>query len=140
MNAPALIFDMDGTMVDSMPYHLKSWGVFAQRHGQIMCFRFLGLLPRSAGRRHKELGLWIAPKLMAEHAEGAGAIAEVTGDFVGRAALDEEGAQGFVHALARVGWRGEEAAARRYVFRCSDSHVYMLLHTSHGCQHLSPTQ
>lgn len=29
----ALIFDMDGTMVDSMPWHAKSWVEFARRHG-----------------------------------------------------------------------------------------------------------
>ena len=29
----ALLFDMDGTMVDSMPAHARSWKVFAQRHG-----------------------------------------------------------------------------------------------------------
>lgn len=29
----ALIFDMDGTMVDSMPWHAQSWGVFMERHG-----------------------------------------------------------------------------------------------------------
>ena len=28
----ALIFDMDGTMVDSMPAHAKSWEMFRQRH------------------------------------------------------------------------------------------------------------
>jgi len=33
MTPAALIFDMDGTMIDSMPYHAKSWVVFAQRHG-----------------------------------------------------------------------------------------------------------
>jgi beta-phosphoglucomutase-like phosphatase (HAD superfamily) len=33
MAPAALIFDMDGTIVDSMPYHAKSWSVFAQRHG-----------------------------------------------------------------------------------------------------------
>ena len=33
MKIAALIFDMDGTMIDSMPYHAKSWVVFAQRHG-----------------------------------------------------------------------------------------------------------
>lgn len=30
--ASALIFDMDGTMVDSMPFHAKSWAEFARRH------------------------------------------------------------------------------------------------------------
>ncbi|RFO97712.1 HAD family phosphatase [Rhodoferax lacus] len=29
----ALIFDMDGTMVDSMPSHAESWLVLGQRHG-----------------------------------------------------------------------------------------------------------
>jgi beta-phosphoglucomutase-like phosphatase (HAD superfamily) len=29
----ALIYDMDGTMIDSMPSHAKSWVTFTQRHG-----------------------------------------------------------------------------------------------------------
>ncbi len=29
----ALIFDMDGTMINSMPYHAQSWLTFSQRHG-----------------------------------------------------------------------------------------------------------
>jgi beta-phosphoglucomutase-like phosphatase (HAD superfamily) len=33
LGARALIFDMDGTMVDSMPSHAESWVVLAQRHG-----------------------------------------------------------------------------------------------------------
>jgi len=32
MTTTALIFDMDGTMVDSMPAHAKSWAAFTQRH------------------------------------------------------------------------------------------------------------
>jgi beta-phosphoglucomutase-like phosphatase (HAD superfamily) len=30
---PTFIFDMDGTMIDSMPFHQQSWLVFAKRHG-----------------------------------------------------------------------------------------------------------
>ncbi|HSI53648.1 MAG TPA: HAD family phosphatase [Ramlibacter sp.] len=33
MKASALIFDMDGTMVDSMPWHARSWVEFIRRHG-----------------------------------------------------------------------------------------------------------
>ncbi len=33
MQVQALIFDMDGTMIDSMPYHASSWVYFAKRHG-----------------------------------------------------------------------------------------------------------
>lgn len=33
MKATALVFDMDGTMVDSMPAHARSWEVFTRRHG-----------------------------------------------------------------------------------------------------------
>src|SRR5690606_23196780 len=36
MQAEALIFDMDGTMIDSMPWHAKSWVEFARRHGITM--------------------------------------------------------------------------------------------------------
>ena len=32
----ALIFDMDGTMIDSMPWHARSWVEFAHRHGITM--------------------------------------------------------------------------------------------------------
>ena len=52
MTAPALIFDMDGTMVDSMPYHLKSWGVFAQRHG--LAIDLPDLMRRTTGRNGLE--------------------------------------------------------------------------------------
>lgn len=33
MKPQALIFDMDGTMVDSMPWHARSWVEFTRRHG-----------------------------------------------------------------------------------------------------------
>lgn len=36
MQVEALIFDMDGTMIDSMPWHAKSWVEFARRHGITM--------------------------------------------------------------------------------------------------------
>lgn len=44
----ALIFDMDGTMIDSMPWHAKSWVEFARRHGLTMSAE--EILARTTGR------------------------------------------------------------------------------------------
>jgi beta-phosphoglucomutase-like phosphatase (HAD superfamily) len=44
----ALIFDMDGTMIDSMPYHTQSWLEFARRHGVVM--DVAELMRRTTGR------------------------------------------------------------------------------------------
>ena len=44
----ALIFDMDGTMIDSMPWHQKSWTVFMRRHGLDM--DMADLMRRTTGR------------------------------------------------------------------------------------------
>ncbi len=44
----AFIFDMDGTMIDSMPFHAKSWFEFTRRHGIDM--EPAELLRRTTGR------------------------------------------------------------------------------------------
>ena len=44
----ALVFDMDGTMVDSMPAHARSWEVFTRRHGIRMPVE--EVLARTTGR------------------------------------------------------------------------------------------
>jgi len=49
----ALIFDIDGTIIDSMPYHGRSWPIMLARHGVVDdCME---LLRRSAGRTGVEL-------------------------------------------------------------------------------------
>ena len=48
MKTEALIFDMDGTMVDSMPWHAKSWVAFCRRHGIQM--EAAEILARTTGR------------------------------------------------------------------------------------------
>ena len=48
----ALIFDMDGTMIDSMPWHAKSWVEFTQRHG--IQIDITELLRRTTGRTGAE--------------------------------------------------------------------------------------
>lgn len=48
MSTTALVFDMDGTMVDSMPAHARSWDAFRQRHGVAMSVE--EILRRTTGR------------------------------------------------------------------------------------------
>ena len=48
----ALIFDMDGTMIDSMPSHAKSWQRFAELHG--IEIDLADLLRRTTGRTGAE--------------------------------------------------------------------------------------
>jgi beta-phosphoglucomutase-like phosphatase (HAD superfamily) len=48
----ALIFDMDGTMVDSMPYHQRSWVEFARRRG--LTIDVADLMRRTTGRTGAE--------------------------------------------------------------------------------------
>src|SRR4051812_16016293 len=52
MDADALIFDMDGTMVDSMPFHARSWEVFCRRHG--IAIPVEEILRRTTGRNGVE--------------------------------------------------------------------------------------
>jgi beta-phosphoglucomutase-like phosphatase (HAD superfamily) len=46
------IFDMDGTMIDSMPYHTQSWLEFCKRHG--ITIDVHDLLQRTTGRTGTE--------------------------------------------------------------------------------------
>ncbi len=52
MRTAALIFDMDGTMIDSMPWHAKSWVAFTRRHGIAM--EADEILRRTTGRTGSE--------------------------------------------------------------------------------------
>lgn len=52
MKTTALVFDMDGTMVDSMPAHARAWDWFRQRHGVKMSVD--EILRRTTGRNGVE--------------------------------------------------------------------------------------
>ena len=49
----AFIFDIDGTIIDSMPFHGESWRVFLERRG--IAYEGDAFLRRSAGRTAAEL-------------------------------------------------------------------------------------
>ena len=67
MAQPTLIFDMDGTMVDSMPSHAQSWLVFAQRHG--IALNLDELMAKTTGRTGTEcMGLLFGRPMSAEEA------------------------------------------------------------------------
>lgn len=48
----AFIFDMDGTMIDSMPWHARSWVEFVERHG--LELDVTDILARTTGRTGAE--------------------------------------------------------------------------------------
>ena len=52
MKVEALIFDMDGTMIDSMPWHAKSWVEFVRRRG--LDLDATDILARTTGRTGTE--------------------------------------------------------------------------------------
>ena len=66
--------------------------LLAQGHGQVVGLGLVRLSARTATGRVEEPRIGIAAELMAQHAEGAGGIAEGAGDFVGGDLIDEEGA------------------------------------------------
>lgn len=58
----ALIFDMDGTMVDSMPFHRQSWVFFVQKHG--LDIDIADLMRRTTGRTGAECMTELFPRPM----------------------------------------------------------------------------
>ncbi|HWI82242.1 HAD family phosphatase [Ramlibacter sp.] len=60
----AILFDMDGTMVDSMPVHARSWEEFARRHG--IALDVAEILRRTTGRTGVECMREIFERPLAE--------------------------------------------------------------------------
>lgn len=52
LKTEALIFDMDGTMINSMPYHAQSWIAFTRKHG--IQIDVPDLMARTTGRTGAE--------------------------------------------------------------------------------------
>jgi len=73
MSAPlqALLFDLDGTLIDSMPLHHAAWAAWHAQHG--LPFDDAGFFAATAGRTNDEILRELLPQL--SHAERA-ALAE----------------------------------------------------------------
>lgn len=98
----ALIFDMDGTMVDSMPFHARSWVEFTRRHG--LQVELADLLRRTTGRTGVECMRELFGRPLAEQ-EAQALVHEKEGIY----------RELFTPAFAEVG--GFRAFARRAIAR-----------------------
>lgn len=61
MPVRALIFDMDGTIVDNMPYHNKGWELWFRGRG--LPFDEVGFFVRTAGRTNREILCEVYPQV-----------------------------------------------------------------------------
>jgi beta-phosphoglucomutase-like phosphatase (HAD superfamily) len=73
MAVRALVFDMDGTMIDSMGCHAESWAVFTQRHG--IDLDLAEVLRLTTGRTGVEAMRLLFPRELT-HAEAAALLHE----------------------------------------------------------------
>ena len=80
----------------------------------------------------EERRLRVVTEAVAKDPKGARGVAEGAGDRLGRAALDEIAAEGFILAVFGQGGLEEETAGVRYIDWCSDSHINILSHTTGG--------
>ena len=65
MEVQALIFDLDGTMIDSMPCHAQSWVAFTRRHG--LAIDLDDLMHRTTGRTGLECMRELFQRELSEH-------------------------------------------------------------------------
>jgi beta-phosphoglucomutase-like phosphatase (HAD superfamily) len=99
----ALVFDMDGTMVDSMPAHAKSWDMFRQRHG--LGISVEEILRRTTGRN----GIECVRDLLGQHLpedEARRLIDEKEADYRAIFARDFREVAGFAEFAGRAQERG----------------------------------
>ena len=96
----------------------------------------LRLTLRTPRGGEEERGLGVAAEVVAQHAERALGVAELGGDLLRRAPIDEVASQRLVLALFGVMGLEEEALAVRYLFWCSHMHAWTLSHTTYGVNHL----
>lgn len=111
MKTTALIFDMDGTMVDSMPAHARSWDLFRQRHG--LEISVAEIMRRTTGRT----GMECVRELLGQHIPDDEALRLVDEkeaiyrDFFGREFREVAGFTRFAHQAQDRGLKVAVATA-----------------------------
>jgi beta-phosphoglucomutase-like phosphatase (HAD superfamily) len=119
----ALIFDMDGTMIDSMPWHQKSWVAFCERRG--LDIDVPDLMRRTTGRTGVECMRELFGSLPLEQAQAfvdekegvyrelfAPAFAEIAGF---KAFLSQAQARGLTVGVGTAGDRHNQAFAYQHL-------------------------
>ena len=99
----ALIFDMDGTMVDSMPWHAKAWAEYARRNG--LSIDVPDLMRRTTGRTAFECACELMGREVteAESADITHAKESIYRELFGAAFSEVAGFSAFAKAAAARG-------------------------------------
>jgi beta-phosphoglucomutase family hydrolase len=101
---PAVIWDLDGTLVDSAEYHWQSWEVTLRAAGvPVTREQFAATFGQ---RNDRILRAWLGPSAAPERIAALGEAKEVAyRDLMREGGLDPlPGAAHWVHALAAEGW------------------------------------
>lgn len=103
MGVDALIFDMDGTMVESMPWHAKAWVEYARRRG--MTVDVPDLMRRTTGRTAYECACELMGREVseAESAEITHEKESIYRELFGAEFREVAGFRGFARAAAAHG-------------------------------------
>ncbi|MFJ4195045.1 HAD family hydrolase [Pseudomonas sp. NPDC089534] len=111
ISTQALLFDMDGTLVDSTAVVERTWGRFAQRHGLDLA----QVLHAAHGRRTAETVAMFAPPGVDTDAETARIVAEEVADTDG--IVEVPGARRFLQRLPANRWAVVTSASRELAIR-----------------------
>ena len=98
----ALLFDLDGTLIDSMPHHHSAWVEWHARRGSVMGAELS--FDKTAGRSNAEILLDLYPeRSVDEHVAMADEKEAIYREFAAASLALIAGAQGFVEAARAAG-------------------------------------
>jgi beta-phosphoglucomutase len=100
----ALLFDLDGTLIDSMPHHQSAWNAWYARRGITLAAG--EFFATTAGRTNLEIMADLFPALSPDdHAEMADEKEAIYREFAVRSLALIDGAKGFVEQARAAGLR-----------------------------------